>query len=135
MVPCGQQSSILFYFTGHAFSHRPPILPLFSFTIPKKKNRNKSQKSFLMKTSACRDGTLKNQPNKMGTTPQHFHIIPTSCAILPTMHTTTCTLAFSNQLNRRTSHSLPFSHQLASFPGAEEGEERECLVHTVCACA
>ena len=36
-----------------------------------------------MKTSACRDGTLKNQPNKMGTTPQHFHTIPTSCAILP----------------------------------------------------
>ena len=26
-----------------------------------------------MKTSACRDGTLKNQPNKMGTTPQHSH--------------------------------------------------------------
>ena len=38
-----------------------------------------------MKTSACRDGTLKNQPNKMGTTPQHIHTIPTSCAILPTM--------------------------------------------------
>ena len=28
---------------------------------------------------------LKNQPNKMGTTPQHIHTIPTSCAILPTM--------------------------------------------------
>ena len=39
-----------------------------------------------MKTSACRDGTLKNQPNKMGTTPQHIYTIPTSCAILPTMH-------------------------------------------------
>ena len=36
-----------------------------------------------MKTSTCRDGTLKNQPNKMGTTPQHFHTIPTSCASLP----------------------------------------------------
>ena len=33
----------------------------------------------------CRDGTLKNQPNKMGTTPQHIYTIPTSCAILPTM--------------------------------------------------
>ena len=32
-----------------------------------------------MKTSTCRDGTLKN---KMGTTPQHFHTIPTSCASL-----------------------------------------------------
>ena len=38
-----------------------------------------------MKTSACRDGTVKNQPNKMGTTPQHIHTIPTSCAILPTV--------------------------------------------------
>ena len=38
-----------------------------------------------MKTSACRDGTLKNQPNEMGTTLQHIHTIPTSCAILPTM--------------------------------------------------
>ena len=43
------------------------------------------KKVFRMKTSACRDGTLKNQPNKMGTTPQHFYTIPTSCAILPTM--------------------------------------------------
>ena len=46
---------------------------------------NKSQKVFQRKTSACRDGKLKNQPNKMGTTPQHIHTIPTSCAILPTM--------------------------------------------------
>ena len=44
-----------------------------------------------MKTSACRDGTLKNQPNKMGTTPQHIYTIPTSCAILPTMHKKLCT--------------------------------------------
>ena len=39
------------------------------------------KKVFQRKTSACRDGTLKNQPNKMGTTPQHIHTIPTSCAI------------------------------------------------------
>ena len=26
-----------------------------------------------MKTSACRDGTLKSQPNKIGMTPQYFH--------------------------------------------------------------
>ena len=38
-----------------------------------------------MKTSTCRDGTLKNQPNKIGTTPQYFYTIPTSCAILPTI--------------------------------------------------
>ena len=31
-----------------------------------------------MKTSACRDGILKNQQNKMGTTPQHIYIIPES---------------------------------------------------------
>ena len=46
----------------------------------------KSHKNvFRMKTSTCRDEMLKNQPNKMGTTPQHIHTIPTSCAILPTM--------------------------------------------------
>ena len=48
-------------------------------------NIESNKKVFQMKTSACRDGTLKNQPNKMGTTPQHIHTIPTSCAILPTM--------------------------------------------------
>ena len=31
--------------------------------------------------SACRNGILKNQ-----TKPDHFYIVPTSCAILPTMH-------------------------------------------------
>ena len=50
----------------------------------------KSQKVFWTKTGACRDGTLKNQPNKMGMTPQHFHTIPTSCAILPTMLCVSC---------------------------------------------
>ena len=53
------------------------VLTLVSLTSHKK--------VFRMKTSACRDGTLKNQPNKMGTTPQHIYTIPTSCAILPTM--------------------------------------------------
>ena len=43
------------------------------------------KKVFQRKTSACRDGALKNKPNKMRTTPQHIHTIPTSCAILPTM--------------------------------------------------
>ena len=46
---------------------------------------NSHKKVFRMGTSTCRDGTLKNQPNKMGTTPQHIHTIPTSYAILPTM--------------------------------------------------
>ena len=55
----------------------------------KKRGRNdiktSHKKVFRMKTSTCRDETLKNQLNKMGTTPQHIHTIPTSCAILPTM--------------------------------------------------
>ena len=38
---------------------------------------------FWIKTSACRNGSLKNQANKMGVTRQHFHTIPTSCAIVP----------------------------------------------------
>ena len=41
---------------------------------------NKSKNVFQMKTSACRDGTLKNQPNKMGTTHNTFtpslHLVP-----------------------------------------------------------
>ena len=64
-----------------------PCLPLFSLTTSIKKAAGTSHKKvFQMKTSACRDGTFKNQPNKMGTTPQHIYTIPTSCAILPTMH-------------------------------------------------
>ena len=39
-----------------------------------------------MKTSASRDGTLKNPLNNIVVTPQYFHTIPTSCAILPTIH-------------------------------------------------
>ena len=66
-----------------------PCLPLFSLTTSKtikKKQQDQVTKVFQMKTSAFRDGTLKNQLNKMGTTPQHIYTIPTSCAILPTMH-------------------------------------------------
>ena len=62
-----------------------------------------------------------NQANKMGMTPQHFHSIPTSCEIWQSMHTTklsTCTLAYSNPLNKRTSHlltSLPAYKSSAMF--------------------
>ena len=59
---------------------------LLLFLKKKKTVGTSHKKVFRMKTSACRDGTLKNKPNKMGTTPQHIHTIPTSCAILPTMH-------------------------------------------------
>ena len=89
---CEHQSSMLSYFTDHASSPRPPLRPLFSLTISKKQLKKTTgtshKKVFRMKTSACRDGTLKNQPNKMGATLQHIHTIPTSCAILPTMHNT-----------------------------------------------
>ena len=43
----------------------------------------KVTKVFPMKISTCKDGALINQPNKMGTAPQHIHTIPTSCAIYP----------------------------------------------------
>ena len=33
----------------------------------------KSEECFLNETSTCRDGTLKNQLNQMGMTPQHLH--------------------------------------------------------------
>ena len=42
------------------------------------------------KTSACRDGTLKNHCKQDGNA-QQLHIIPTSCAILP-IATTLCLL-------------------------------------------
>ena len=69
-----------------------------------------------MKTSACRDGTLKNQPNKMGTTPQHIYTIPTSCAILPTMHNKKLS---THSLNKHgTQHCLLHSleHEGQSIP-------------------
>ena len=40
-----------------------PLPFLNDNTKKKKSNRNKSQKVFWRKTSACRDGSLKNQPN------------------------------------------------------------------------
>ena len=110
MVPCEQQSSTLQ--TMH-----------FPLGLPSQLSGTSHKKVFWMKTSTYRDGTLKTQPNKMGTT-QHFHTIPTSCAILPSMHTTklstcsmhttklsTCTLAYSNPLNKWTSHSLLLTQQ------------------------
>ena len=39
-----------------------------------------------MTSQKCRDGSLKNQPNWMGMTPQHFHTILTSCAICHRLH-------------------------------------------------
>ena len=94
---CGQQILYLLLYKAYIL------------TIPKKQqqkaNRYKSQKklAFWMKTRACRDGTLKNQQDKMAMTPHYFHTIPTSCAVLLTMHTTklsTCISYCSHQLLR-----------------------------------
>ena len=55
------------YFTDHASSPRLPFSPLFSLTTSKndKKKKKKNPAGTSHKkvfTSACRDGTLKNQP-------------------------------------------------------------------------
>ena len=76
----------------HTLQTMYPPLPFLShlssfLLFLKKKAAGTSHKNvFRMKTSGCRDGTLKTQPNKMGTIPQHIHTIPTHCAILRTMH-------------------------------------------------
>ena len=54
-----------------ASSPRPPLPPFFSLTIPKQQYKKKEKKQqeqvtksfYWRKTSACRIGTLKKQPN------------------------------------------------------------------------
>ena len=95
------------------------LLSPFLKNNSKKKTAGTSHKKvFQRKTSACKDGTLKNQPNKMRTTPQHIHTISTSCAILPTMHPKKH-LAYSHQLNEHGTqhcslHSFPHKRQSIS---------------------
>ena len=73
------------------------------------------KKVFRMKANTCRDGTLKNQPNKMETTPQHIYTIPTSCAILPTMNKKLSTYSLNeHDTQYRSLHSLP--HERQSIP-------------------
>ena len=69
-----------------------------------------------MKTSACRDGTLKNQPNKMGMTPQHIYTIPTSCAILPTMHNKKLATHSLNAYSTQHCLLLSLPHKRQSIP-------------------
>ena len=77
------------------FSHGLPSHLSF-LTISKKKTTETSHKKvFRLKTGTCR-----SKPSKTNQTgwewPTILHTIPTSsCAILPTMHTTKCTLASS----------------------------------------
>ena len=92
---------------------------LLPFLKTKKINQQEQvAKIFQMKTSKCntvyRNGTLKNQPNKMGMTPQHIHTIPTYCAILPTMHTKNSLHALS--LFTPTKWSMALSTAHSSFP-------------------
>ena len=92
------------------------LLHLKNHKQKKKAAGTSHKKVFRMKTSACRDGTLKNQPNKMGTTPQHIYTIPTSCAILPTMHNKKLS---THSLNEHgTQHCLLHSleHERQSIP-------------------
>ena len=111
---------MLSYFRDHASSPHLPYPPLFSHCLKEKQLKKRAgtspKKVFGMKTSACRDGTLKNQLNKMGTTPQHIHTIPTSCAILPTMHNKKL---FTHSLNKNGTqhcslHSFPHKRQSIS---------------------
>ena len=98
-----------------------PLACLSSLLLFLKNNKRKAagtshKKVLQMKTSACRDGTLKNQPNKIGTTPQHIYIIPTSCAISPTMHNRKISTHSLNEHGTQhcSLHSLP--HKRQSIP-------------------
>ena len=83
---------------------------------PQKKATKTSHKKVCQtQTSTCRDETLKNQPNKMGTTPQYFYTIPTSCAILPTVHNTkpsTSIIISPPTTKNERSTSLQLSHKI-----------------------
>ena len=98
-------NKVLYFFTLQT-THFPLGLPfrLSSLLLFLTKTRGRSHKKvYWTKTSTCRDGILKNQANKMGMTPQHFHTIPTSCAILPCVVciyspcTSTCTAPSTTQ--------------------------------------
>ena len=92
------------------------LTSLLSVFNLKKQQEQVTKLFFQMKTSACRDGTLENQPNKMGTTPQHIHTIPTSFAILPTMHNTKLSTHSLNEHGTQhcSLHSLPHKRQSIS---------------------
>ena len=88
------------------------------------------KKVFQMKTSACRDGTLKNQPNKMGTTPQHIYTIPTFCAILPTMHSKKTLHSLNEHGTQHCSlHSLP--HRRQSIPDSATFSSNKISQHNL----
>ena len=95
MIPCSLWTTQFHTFILYRLYFFPlPSFPTFLLSYHFSKQFKKKQQEqvpknvFRMETSACRDGTVKNQPNKKGTTPQHIHTIPTSCAILSTVNNT-----------------------------------------------
>ena len=117
-VLCEQQISILSYFANHASSPQPLLPPLFSLNIPKKKT-GKSHKKCWMKTSPCKDATLKNQLNynyrwdwRYNTFTPSLHLVP--FCLLHTYHkTSTWSLACPQPLMNT---ALFTAHALDSLP-------------------
>ena len=71
---------IIVIYIDHASSPWLPLSPFFSLTIPAMIIQQippeiRHKKVFWRKTSACRDGTLKNHPNKIGMTLSHHPYI------------------------------------------------------------
>ena len=88
----------------------------------------------------CLDGTLKNQPNKMGMTPQHISTIPTSCAILPTMHNKKLSTYSLNEhgTHHCSLHNLPHKRQSISDSATFSSKKtpnipyRPSIAHSFC---
>ena len=77
---------------------------------------------FQMKTSACWDGTLKNQPNKMGTTPQHIytqhcslHSRPCKRQSIPDSSTFSSNEISQHNLKLQTYHAEPALLTVSSY--------------------
>ena len=73
----------------------------------------------------------KNQPNKMGMTPQHIYTIPTSCAILLTMdNTKLSTHPLNEYITQHCSlHSLP--HKRQSIPASATFSSNKISQHNL----
>ena len=92
-----------------------PPSHLFSLLlIPKRQQKQEqlTKETFLYEKSACsacRNGALKHQPNKIGMTPQQFHILPKSCA------KTTCKLLYLHLIKNQTKHSPMLTLQPSAY--------------------
>ena len=83
-----------------------PLPPFFSLTIPKLTIRKRG----FWRKSKCMKGWKPHKPSFLegNDTTVHCHTIPTSCAILPTTHTT------SNSLDMGMNKVLSFAHSTVS---------------------